>query len=63
MLIRFTGENFLAFHQRIPEAIQRAKQLGGCDPGANNFPIRICTSVYQLFEYLLHDIHQKKEFL
>jgi len=48
---------------RIPEAIQRAKQLGGCDPCASHFPDRICTSVYQLFEHLLHDLHQKKEFL
>lgn len=53
-------KNYIA---RIPEAIHRAKQLGGCDPCANHFPDKICTSVYTLLEHVIQDIHEKKEFL
>lgn len=37
----------------IPQAISRAKALGECNPNDDNYPQKLCTSVYKLLETLL----------
>jgi len=41
---------------KIPEAIQSAKQLDECEPSSNNYPKNICTNVYKLVETLTQQI-------
>ncbi|HLP89402.1 MAG TPA: RloB family protein [Nostocaceae cyanobacterium] len=40
----------------IPQAITRAKKLGGCNPNNPNYPQEIGTQVYELLEKLMQEV-------